>query len=286
MTSDTPFTMPVVPQGSGYGNNGGNDFFGGNGAWWIIILFLFVFCGWGNNGWGNNGNGAGATDNYVLASDFATLQRQIDQATSSLERRTDSINSGLCDGFYAQNTTMLNGFGGVNQNLSNGFANVTQNMASGFANAELARANQQAAVVQQLNSMAMQLQQCCCDNREAIANTNYNMATQANGIQSAITTGFCQSNYNQATNTRDIIEAQNTNTRAILDKLTQQEIAAKDAQITAQNQQIFGLQLAASQQNQNAYLVNTLRPMPVPAYSTCNPWGGSVYGACSSCGTV
>ena len=26
-------------------NNSGDGMFGGNGAWWIIILFLFVFCG-------------------------------------------------------------------------------------------------------------------------------------------------------------------------------------------------------------------------------------------------
>lgn len=258
MTSDTTLTMPVVPQGTGYGNSG--DMFGGNGAWWIIILFLFVFCGWGNGNWGNNGQGA--TDNYVLASDFATLQRQIDQATSTLERRTDAINNGLCDGFYAQNTTMLNG----------------------FASAELSRANQQAATMQQLNAMAMAQQQCCCDTREAISSTNYNMATQANGIQNAITSGFCQSNYNQATNTRDIIDSQNANTRAILDKLTSQEIAAKDAQIAAQNQQIFGLQLTASQQAQNAYLVNTLRPMPVPSYASCNPWAAQApFGSCANC---
>lgn len=67
------------------GNNNG-AFGEGNGAWWIIILFLFIFCGWGNgNGW-NNGGG-GAADNYVLASDFATLQRQIDSGISSLERK-------------------------------------------------------------------------------------------------------------------------------------------------------------------------------------------------------
>lgn len=28
-------------------NQNGDGFFGGNGAYWIIILFLFVFCGWG-----------------------------------------------------------------------------------------------------------------------------------------------------------------------------------------------------------------------------------------------
>ena len=42
------------------GNDRNNDgMFGGDGAWWLIVLFLFAFCGWGNNGWGNNGNGGG-----------------------------------------------------------------------------------------------------------------------------------------------------------------------------------------------------------------------------------
>lgn len=38
------------------GNNRNDGMFGGDGAWWLIVLFLFAFCGWGNNGWGNNGN--------------------------------------------------------------------------------------------------------------------------------------------------------------------------------------------------------------------------------------
>lgn len=240
------------------GNGRGSDEWGGNGAYWIIILFLFIFCGWGNNGYGNN---AGAADNYVLASDFATLQRQIDSATNSLERKGDSIQNGLCDGFYAQNSTML----------------------TGFSNAELSRANQQAALMQQLNAnnvtalqnanaIQAQLAQCCCDNRAAIADTNYNVATQANGIQTAISSGFCQTNYNNASNTRDIIEAQNAGTRAILDKLASQELAAKDAQISAQQQRIFGLQLSASQQAQNAYLLNQLRPAPIPAFTVGTPY--------------
>ena len=39
-----------------------------------------------------------------------------------------------------------------------------------------------------------------------------------------------------------------------------------------QNQQIFGLQLAASQAAQNSYLVQTLRPCPTPAYVVANPY--------------
>lgn len=253
----TPADIAAV---TGNRNNGGFGF-GGDGAWWIIILFLFVFCGWGNNGWG--GNGSGAADNYVLASDFATLQRQIDSAASTLERKSDITQQGICDGFYAMNTTLLNGFAGVNQNMNNG-----------FQAAEIARCNQQAALMQLLNAMQMQAQECCCENRAAIAQVRYDMATQA-----------CDTRNTVQNATRDIIDAMNSGFRGIDQRLTAQELAAKDEKIAEQNQQIFGLQLAASQSAQNNYLVNTLRPCPVPSYITCNPWGGQTYGGCNSgCG--
>lgn len=240
-------TMPVTPTGmmnSGFGG------FGGDGAWWIIILFLFVFCGCGNNGWGNNGN-SGAADNYVLASDFATLQRQIDSAASTIERKGDITQQGICDGFYAMNTTLLNGFAGANQNMN-----------SGFQNAELSRCNQQAALMQQLNAMQMQAADCCCENRAAIAQVRYDMATQA-----------CDTRNTVQNATRDIIEANNQNSRAILDFLTQSKLS--DLQTENQN-----LKLAASQAAQNNYLISQLRPCPSPAYITCNPWAGSGYGGC------
>lgn len=240
-------TMPVAPTGmmnSGFGG------FGGDGAWWIIILFLFVFCGWGNNGWGGNGN-SGAADNYVLASDFATLQRQIDSAASTLERKGDITQQGICDGFYAMNTTLLNGFAGVNQNMNNG-----------FQNAELSRCNQQAALMQQLNAMQMQAQECCCENRAAIAQVRYDMATQA-----------CDTRNTVQNATRDIIDVNNQNSRAILDFLTQSKLS----DLQAENQ---GLKLAASQAAQNSYLVSQLRPSPIPAYTVQNPYCCNQYAAC------
>lgn len=240
------------------GNNRNNGGFMDNGWLWIIVLFLF--CGFGGNMFGGRG-ASGAADNYVLASDFATIQRQIDSAASTLERKADIVQSGLCDGFYAMNTTLLNGFSGVNQNMNNG-----------FMNAELSRCNQQAALMQQLNNMQMQQANCCCDTREAIQGVNYNLATQAcdtrNTIQNA---------------TRDIVDNQNCNARAILDVLTAQRIEAKDAKIAEQNQQIFAAQLAASQAAQNAYLVNQLKPCPIPAYLVQNP--SCCYGtATTACG--
>ena len=228
-------TMPVAPTGmmnSGFGG------FGGDGAWWIIILFLFVFCGWGNNGWGNNGNSGGVVDGYVLTSDFANVERKI-----------DSVNQGLCDGFYQQ-AQLVNG-----TNMA---------MANGFAQAELSRSTQQAALMQQLNAMQMQAANCCCENRAAIAQVRYDMAAQA-----------CDTRNTVQNATRDIIDANNQNSRAILDFLTQSKLS--DLQTENQN-----LKLAASQAAQNNYLISQLRPCPAPAYITCNPWAGSGYGGCGS----
>ena len=218
-------TMNVSPSGS----SGGWGGFGGDGGWWFIILFLALFCGWGGNGFGNNrGNSGGVVDGYVLASDFANI-----------ERKMDLINGGLCDGFYAVNNSLLTGFG----------------------NAELSRCNQQAALMQQLNNMAMQAQECCCENRAAVAQVRYDMASQA-----------CDTRNTVQNSTRDIIDAMNCGFRSIDQRLTAQELAAKDAKIAEQNQQIFGYQLAASQAAQNNYLVSTLRPSPNPAYVVANPY--------------
>ena len=241
-------TMPVAPTGMTGGGWGG---FGGDNGWWIIILFLAIFCGWGGNGngFGNNGrNSGGVVDGYVLASDF-----------SNIERKIDSVNQGLCDGFYQQ-AQLVNG-----TNMA---------MASGFAQAELSRCNQQAALMQQLNNMAMQAQECCCENRAAIAQVRYDMATQA-----------CDTRNTVQNTTRDIIDAMNCGFRSIDQRLTAQELAAKDAKIADQNQQLFGYQLAASQAAQNNYLVSTLRPSPSPAYVVANPYccnSGYNYG-CGNC---
>lgn len=237
MTTDTTMTMPVAPTGM-MGNNG----FGFGGDWWFIILFVILFCGWGGNGWG--GNRGNVTDGYVLASDF-----------SNIERKLDGVNNGICDGFYAQNTTMLQGFAGVNQNISNG-----------FMSAELSRCNQQAALMQQLTNMQMQNQECCCENRASIAQVRYDMATQA-----------CDTRNTIQTSTRDIIDNQNQNSRAILDFLTQSKL--HDLQSENQN-----LKLAASQAAQNTYLISQLRPTPIPAYQSCNPWAAGAYNGCNGCG--
>src|SRR5699024_3165430 len=86
------------------------------------------------------------------------------------------------------------------------------------------------------------------------ADLGYNLATQE-----------CQTRQAINDSTRDIVDNQNAGVRSILDFLTQDKIAT----LQAENQ---SLKFAASQANQNNYLVNTLRPCPIPAYIQPNPF--------------
>lgn len=167
---------------------GGNSGFGfgGDGAWWIIILFLFAFCGgWGNSGFGGYGNGS--MNGYILNSDFSVL-----------ERRIDNIANGLCDGFY----TTAQQINGVQQSIA------TQGYETRNA----------------VNAVQSQLASCCCDIREGISNVNYNNAMNTNTIQNAVNQGFCNTNFNMQNATRDITDNANANTKAILDFLVQDKI--------------------------------------------------------------
>ena len=81
------------------------------------------------------------------------------------------------------------------------------------------------------------IKDCCCTTQRAIDGVNFNMAK-----------GFCDLSNVLNNGTRDVLENQNANTRAILDFLTQDKIAT----LTAENQ---NLKLTASQANQNAVLM-------------------------------
>lgn len=232
---------------SGRNNDG---MFGGNGAWWIIILFLFAFMG---NGWGNGGRNSGAADNYVLASDFATVQRMISDATNTLERKLDNNQNGICDLGYAQ-AQLINGV-------------------------QLGQMQQGYETRDAINGVSRQLAECCCGVKQQIAETNYNLANQANGLSRAIERGFCDTNYNmQAQHNATMIAVERVGDR-VVDYLN----SARMQDLQAENQ---ALKLAASQAAQNNYLVNTLRPSPAPAYVVQNPYccngGGYGYG----CGAV
>ena len=230
------------------GNRGGGMFGDGSGfgGWWIILLFLFAFGGWGN-GWGNNGSGPNAIT--------ADIGYNFDMHDVSSGVR--DLASNMSNGFYNLNTSLLNGFSGTQAQICN----------SGFDTIQAINANTVAGL-QNTNALQAQLaahsadeQLCCCQTQGKIdsnfATLNYNLATEACADRAAITTGA-----------RDVIDNQNANTRQILDFLVQDRITA----LTTENAALKG---QISQSEQNAYLINALRPAAEPAYLVANPYTGA-----------
>lgn len=226
-------------------NNGccnGNGGWGWGNDWWMLVLFIL---GWGNGGWGFGGNRSGNCGCGGGCATTADVNSAVNQQT--IIGKLDGITQGICDATYALNNTANNG----------------------FSQAELSRCNQQAALMQQLYNMAAQNQQCCCETQRLIervgCDTNYNLATQGTAIQSVI-----------SNSTRDIIENNNNNTRALTDMMVQFKLDAKD-------QQINDLQRQVATATQNAYIGATVdaavaeiirrtgRDCPVPAYVVPNP---------------
>ena len=266
LSNDSNLVMPVTPAYGMGGMGYGNSMWGGDWFAWIILLLLFGNRGWGN-GWGNDSS-------CCAPATCADLQRGFDN--QSIMNKLNGLENGLCDGFYAQNTNILNGFHGVD----NAVCQLGYQTQQGFS------------------TLGAQLANCCCETREDIQGVNYNTLQGLNNIGSKIDScccetqrqierGFCDTNYNLATNTTAIIQNAHNDTDRVIAKLDAMEMARKDETIDALRSQVNALNLAQSQANQNTYLINTLRPCPVPAYAACNPWAGSGYGGCgtySNCG--
>jgi hypothetical protein len=151
--------IPVVTTGTTNGNNGWNDWS------WIIGLALVggLFGGWGNGGFGfggNRGGYGGVGENYVLATDFATI-----------ERKLDSISNGICDSTFALNNTINNGFFGVQNSLTQGFSGLNT------------------ALLQGNYALSSQLADCCCKTNLAIQDVKYANERQTCDIITAINAG-------------------------------------------------------------------------------------------------
>ena len=236
--------------------NGNNDgFFGGNNGWWIILLFLFANGGWGG-GWGNGSTQSEVSYGFDM---------------NGLENGIRGIQNGLCDGFYAMNTGLLNSTASLQSTMAQGFGGINTALAASDANAQRSFYEGMIADNQNHNSLMAQLTTmqaadaaCCCETQRLLersfADLGYRLASQD-----------CATRQTIADSTRDIIDNNNAGVRSILEFLTQDKIAT----LQAENQ---SLKLAASQSNQNSFLISQLAPKAVPAYLAPNPYTGTFYG--------
>lgn len=237
--------------------NGGFGFGGDSGVWWILILFLFAMMNGGNFG----GNGAGN----------AILPYTMNESTQNAMQR----------GFDNQATQTA--LGSINASLANG-----------FADAAVARCNAQTANLQSMNQLAMSLQQCCCDNKQGIADLKYTIATENCADRQAISDGIRDLMAQNTQNTNALIQSQNQGFQGIQDKLCQLEIDNLKSANEQLRTQLNMANLAASQNAQTAQiiqdnnaqtaaLIQRIAPAPIPAYPVQNPNGcGGVFGGCGA----
>ena len=191
------------------GNNCGNN--GGSWGWemiWILLIFAMLGGGYGG-GFGGFGGGAGLQGMATRADINEGF------ALNNITSGITAVQQGICDSTYALNNAITGGFHNQTVATMQGFNGVER----GFCD------------------LSHRISDCCCENRAAIADLKYSMATQACDTRNLI-----------QTTTRDIIDGQNANTRAIIDFLTQDKIAT----LQAENQ---NLKFAASQANQNSVLM-------------------------------
>lgn len=239
-------------------------------------------------GWGGNNAGLqGALTRADLCSEFNF---------NGLENAVRGVTQGLCDGFYAM------------QNSINGLGTTVM---QGFSQAELSRAQQQAALMQQLYQMGYNQQDCCCKTQNAIERVNYDAAMRGSETNRLIERGFCDTNYNAATNTNAIIQnAHNDADRIIArfdafernqDKETianlRQQLQAADFRASqASERAAFGAMIDASTAEilrrsghdcpSAAYIVQPPTPVNFPT-NCCGQfagWGGNGCGCNQGCG--
>lgn len=246
--------MPVAPM---YG--GGQGGFGsgwGSDGWWIILLFILL----GNNGWGGGFGGGMFGGDGIYP--WMNQSNQINNGFRD-QMINDNVTS-IRDGVFGLSNQLCNCCGDIQMSLANGFAGVEQGAnARQIANMQTAFAGQ-TAMAQGFNQLGSQFADCCCENRLATERLNYTIATEN-----------CADRYEAAQNTRDILENCNRNNQAILDKLCQLELDAKNDKINDLERQLTMANLAASQIAQTAEiqrgqvgevdaLYQRLRDCPVP----------------------
>ena len=270
------YQIPMYPgyPAPNYGNVGNNGMFGDGNFMWFLLVWMAMF-GWGGNGnWGNGGNGGNV---YRIDAD---MQRGFDQ--SAIIGKLDNLQQGQCQGFA-----------GVNQGVATAAAGITKAVSDGFYGAEIAAGNREMAAAQRDFNMQSAFQQCCCDNRAAMADLKYTVVDQG-----------CQDRNALAMAVRDINDNANRNHQAEMDKLCQLEmdgikqnyenrisgitqnyesrIAALENALAQQRSDNQGLRFAAAEERQTGRILadnaaqtvaleQYLNPTPIPSYQVPNP---------------
>lgn len=298
----------------------GNDdnAFGGNSLWWIIIIVLFF--GWGGNGnWGNgnrgnsdvvvvpNGFGSSCCPPATMSSmtdafNFQTLDGDIrgthdsviegfyqnNLAVTNLGtamangfagadrtalQNTAALQNSLCNGFNSINSTINSGVFGLSTNLNAGFNGVQNSLCNGFNGVQTAIANTNYAI-----------KDCCCENRQATMQTNYNNQAGFNAVSTAIATNACDIERGQD-DIKYLMAQNQSQTLVSIDKLGDRLIDyMNQKEMDELRTELQNAKFQISQSAQTEQLLNQLQPISRPAYITASPYQSLNYNAVNGCG--
>ena len=258
--TDTNSGLSAADVAAVMGNNGNGGFgFGNNdGAFWLLVLFLF---GFGSNGWGNGGYGGN------IGGEIYPWMNQSQQINDGF--RDQMINSNI----QGIQNAVTSGFGDV----ALGIAGINQNICQN-GNAT------QVAMLQGFNGLQSQFAQCCCDQKLQTAQLGADIAREACADRQSISEAMMGLTAQNNANTNALMNTINGGIQSLKDQMCQDKIDAKNEEIANLRTQLNMQNLAASQAQQTAqlvadnamqtqYVVNRVAPYPVPSYNVPNPFG-------------
>ena len=274
------------------GNNGNSGDLS-NGGWWIIILLIFLMGGFGGRGWGN---GDGGTNTVVVPAGNGWGNTSPCSVPASIQGMTDAFNfsalstgiaathDSVIDGFYQNNlattglgTAIQTSFGQAALQNCQGFNNVANTINQGVNNI-------QSSLCNGFNNVQAALANCCCENREAIMQTNFNNQAGFNSVTNAIASNACDIERGQE-GIKFLMAQNQSQTMVGIDRLGDRIIDyMNQSKMYELRSELQNAKFQISQQAQTDSIINSLLPTPRPAYITSSPYQAYAANASCACG--
>lgn len=228
-----PNLLVAMNRGGGFGSN--------EGSWFIWLLFILCFCGWGGNGWGGFGNnGRGGLSNEI----------NNDYGRSLLMDAIGGNRNAL-----SNLATQLNCTEGQIQSAISALTSQVQNVGNqvGMSGMQTINALQQGNM-----QIAQQIANCCCQ-------TNNNITTQGYENKLAICHQTHSINDNANANALMLRDTNQSNHLALMGKLDQMQTQAMQDKLDALREKNSALVAQISNEHQTqalqAYQAQIITPV-------------------------
>lgn len=254
-------------------NGGMNGMWNNPFVYLVWLMFANRFFGYGNGEFGHQ-----TAQNIEVQDQLSALRDQM----------STNQNTGLLMDAIKGNQTAIGQLAGSLNCDFNTLNSAICDVKSGIDKVAGAIGFSAERVINAINSgdatLSRQLSECCCNVRDAITRQGYEnqlaICNQTNQLQTSINTvatgqerGFSNIAYETQRQTCDITKAISDSTAAILAGQKAAEMREMQREIQNLRDERTQYQMSALSQAQTQSLVNQLRPCPIPAYITCNPFG-------------